>query len=38
MNISFTAVSSLIHNPGFAAMWLDALIKSFVVLAFAGGL
>lgn len=38
MNASFTVVSSFIHNPGFAALWLDALIKSFVVLAFAGGL
>ena len=26
------------HNPRLAAVWLDTLLKSFVVLAFAGGL
>jgi beta-lactamase regulating signal transducer with metallopeptidase domain len=30
--------SNFVQNPQLAALWLDALLKSFVVLAFAGGL
>ena len=30
--------SSILGNPRLAAVCLDALLKSFVVLAFAGGL
>src|SRR3954470_22045976 len=30
--------SNIIQNPRLAAVWVDALLKSFVVLAFAGGL
>src|SRR5436190_4890767 len=31
-------VSNLVQDPRFAGLWVDALLKSFVVLAFAGGL
>src|SRR6185312_10504260 len=30
--------SNFVQDPRMAAVWLDALLKSFVVLAFAGGL
>jgi beta-lactamase regulating signal transducer with metallopeptidase domain len=38
MNPLIETVSNYIQHSNFAAMFLDALIKSFVVLAFAGGL
>ena len=31
------SVSSLIQNPQTVAVWFDALLKSFIVLGFAGG-
>lgn len=31
------SVSSLIQNPQAVAVWFDALLKSFIVLGFAGG-
>lgn len=37
MHAVFENVSSLLQDPRFAATWFDALIKSFVVLGFAGG-
>ena len=37
MHAVFETVSSLLHDPRFAATWFDALLKSFVVLGFAGG-
>lgn len=38
MNAWHTSFSSFIHHPQFAGLWLNALLKSFVVLTFAGGL
>jgi beta-lactamase regulating signal transducer with metallopeptidase domain len=37
MHAVFESISSLFQDPRFAAAWFDALIKSFVVLGFAGG-
>ena len=37
MHAIFETISSLLQDPRFAAAWFDALLKSFVVLGFAGG-
>jgi beta-lactamase regulating signal transducer with metallopeptidase domain len=37
MHAVFESISSLLQDPRFAAAWFDALLKSFVVLGFAGG-
>ena len=38
MNTALESVFNFINNPRFAAQSVDVLLKSFVVLAFAGGL
>src|SRR5215469_16628483 len=36
MHAVFETISSLLQDPRFAAAWFDALLKSIIVLAFAG--